>query len=500
MPIRIALIIAQNLGSTNASARMSGMKIPSVMLMIMLLAWVVLAQQPSPTPVLYSARTMADLKKLHASALESNYAYRRAAFLTNNIGPRLSGSAQAERAVAYVADEMRKAGLEVRLQRIMVPHWVRGIETGEIVQFEGMAPGTSQKITLTALGGSIATPAQGLTADIVVVKDFDELNTLGRARVQGKIVLFDHKFDRHLQEAGFGLAAYGKVAQYRFGAAIAASRLGAVAVLVRSAGSSQNRLAHTGSMGYDPAVEKIPGAAIAYEDAETIAHLAAMGRVRVKLTLTPQTLPDAPSYNVLGEIKGTEKPDEIVLVGGHLDSWDLGTGALDNAAGVAVSMQAGFIIKLLKLRPKRTIRVIAFMNEENGGVGGRAYAENQQGSLDKHFAAIESDLGASHILGTNFAGKSEALPFLRPLSDLLAVQGASQIQILQGSIGADTALLTRGGVPSLAPWFDQRSYFQYHHTAADTFDKIDPQKLAELGAFMAVMTYGLANLEQPLPR
>jgi Zn-dependent M28 family amino/carboxypeptidase len=253
-------------------------------------------------------------------------------------------------------------------------------------------------------------------------------------------------------------------------------------------------------MGYDPAVTKIPGAAVAFEDAEIITHLAAMGPIRIKLTLTPQTFPDAPSYNVLGEIKGSEKPDEVVVVGGHLDSWDLGTGALDNASGVAVSMQAGFIIKLLKLRPKRTIRIISFMNEENGGAGGRAYAENQQGSLDKHFAAIESDLGASHTLGINFAGKPEALPFLRPLTNILADQGASQIQLLQGGIGSDTGALTRGGVPSLAPWFDQRTYFKYHHTAADTFDKIDPKELAELGSLIAVMTYGLANLEQPLPR
>ena len=476
------------------------MKVPAVLLSMLLSVFLGFGQAPAPTPALYSARTIADLKKLHAAALESNYAYRRAAFLTNNIGPRLSGSAQAERAVAYVADEMRKAGLEVRLQRIMVPHWVRGAETGEIVQFEGMAAGTSQKMVLTALGGSIATPAQGLTADVVVVKDYDELSALGRARVQGKIVLFNHKFDRSLQDAGFGLAAYGQVAQYRFGAAMAAARLGAVAVLVRSAGGSQNRLAHTGSMGYDPAVTKIPGAAVAFEDAEMIAHLAAMGRVRVKLILTPQTFPDAPSYNVLGEIKGSEKPEEIVVVGGHLDSWDLGTGALDNAAGISVSMQAGFIIKLLKLRPKRTIRIIAFMNEENGGAGGKAYAGNQQGSLDKHFAAIESDLGASHPLGINFAGKPEAVPYLRPLASILTDQGASQIQVVPGAIGADTGPLTRGGVPSLAPWFDQRTYFQFHHTAADTFDKIDPKNLAEVGAVIAVLTYGLANLEQPLPR
>jgi carboxypeptidase Q len=461
----------------------------------------VAGQQPAATPVLYSARTIADLKKLQTTALESNYAYRRAAFLTNNIGPRLSGSAQANRAVEYVADEMRKAGLEVRLQRIMVPHWVRGTETGDIVDFIGMAAGTTQKLTLAALGGSIATPAQGLTAEVVVVKDFDELAALGRSRVAGKIVLFNNKFDAQLADAGMALAAYGQAVQYRFGGAMAAARLGAVGVLVRSAGASQNRLVHTGSMGYDPAVTKIPGAAVSFEDAETIAHLTAMGRVRVRMVLTPQTLPDAPSYNVLAELKGAEKPDEIVVVGGHLDSWDLGTGALDNAAGVAVAMQVGFIVKLLKLRPKRTIRFIAYMNEENGGVGGRAYAENQQSLLDKHFAAIECDLGASHPLGFRFSGKPEALPFLQPLSRILAEQGASQVQHqIQGGVGADTAMLTQGGVPSFAPLFDQRKYFSYHHTAADTFDKIDPRELAELGSVVAVLAYGLANLEQPLPR
>jgi carboxypeptidase Q len=481
---------------------MGGMKfrvIFSVCLIPILFA-ATLAQQASPTPVLYSPRTIADLKKLQQSALESNYAYRRAAFLTNNIGPRLSGSAQAERSVEYVADEMRKAGLEVRLQRIMVPHWVRGTETGEIVEFIGMARGTTQKIVLAALGGSIATPPTGLTAEVVVVNTYDELTALGRNRVAGKIVLFNAKFDTQLADAGFGLAAYGQAVQYRSGGAIAAARLGAVGVLVRSAGGSQNRLVHTGAMRYDPSVTKIPGAAVSFEDAETIAHLAAMGRVRVKMTLTPQTLSDAPSYNVLAEIRGVEKPDEVVVIGGHLDSWDLGTGALDNAAGVAVAMQAGFIIKLLKLRPKRTIRIIAFMNEENGGVGGRAYAENQKSLFDKHFAAIESDLGSSHPVGFNFSGKAEATALFQPLSDILSTQGAAMIQHRQGSIGADTSYLTAGGVPSFSPILDQRKYFMYHHTAADTFDKIDPKELAELGSVVAVLTYGLANLEVPIPR
>ncbi len=457
------------------------------------------SQQPDPTPTLYSAKTLIDLKKLQKAALESNYAYRRTAYLTNNIGPRLTGSPQAARAVEYVADEMRKAGLTVRLQKLTVPHWVRGIETGEIVQFEGMAPGTTQKIVLTALGGSIATPASGLTAEVVVVNNYEELEAMGRAKIAGKIVLFNSKFDTELQSAGFGGAAYGGPVGYRFGGAMAAARFGALGVLVRSAGGSQNRLAHTGSMGYDAAITKIPAAAVSYEDAETIAYLAGMGKVRVRFTLTPKTLPDTTSYNVIADLKGSEKPDEIVVVGGHLDSWDLGTGALDDAAGVAVSMQVGFLVKFLKLRPKRTIRVIAFMNEENGGAGGRAYFDESKSDIAKQFAAIESDLGASHPLGINFAGRPEALAYLAPLTRILQDQGAFQTQRLPG-VGADIAPLTQAGVPSFAPWFNQQTYFNYHHTAADTFDKVNPKELAEVGAVMAVLAYGLANLELPLPR
>lgn len=477
------------------------MKLISLTFLFLSAAIISLGQQGSPTtPELYSAKTLKELESLQKAALASDYAYRRVAYLSNNIGPRLSGSPQAARAVEYVADEMRKLGLDVRLQKVTVPHWVRGVETGEIVEFEGMARGTTQKIVLTALGGSIATPSEGLTAEIIVVNNFDELAALGREKIAGKIVLFNYKFDRELQAGGFGGAAYGQAVAYRFAGAMNAARFGAVAALVRSAGGSQNRLAHTGVMGYDPAIPKIPSAAVSYEDAETIAHLAGMGKVRVRITLTPQTLPDVESYNVIADIKGSDKPDEVIVVGGHLDSWDLGTGAIDNASGVAVAMQIAHLLKSLKLRPKRTIRVIAFMAEENSGSGGRGYADEQKDNYGKHFAAIESDLGASHPLGINFAGKAEALPYLGPISRILASQGAAQVQLQSGGIGADTAPLTRAGVPSFAPWFNQQTYFNYHHTAADTFDKINPKELAEVGSLVAVVAYGLANLEQPLPR
>lgn len=447
----------------------------------------------------YSDQTLTDLKRLQKAALESDYAYEQTAYMSNNIGPRLSGSKQAARAVEYVAAEMRKQGFEVRLQEIKVPHWVRGEESGEVTEFPGMAKGTVQRIVLTTLGGSVATPKNGTTADIVVVNTFDELTALGTARVKGKIVLFNAGFDKRLADSGYGIEAYGQAVAYRSGGASAAARLGAVAVIVRSAGGSQNRLAHTGGVRYADGVEKIPAAAVSNEDADLIAHLATQGKTRVKLVLTPQTFPNAISHNVIADLKGSEKPDEVVIVSGHLDSWDLGTGALDDAVGVAVSMQVPVLIKKLGLKPKRTIRVIAYMNEENGLVGGTEYAREQEVNIGKHFAAIESDLGASNPVGYLFAGKAEAQALFAPLSAILLSQGSGMSRV-QGGVGADIGPLTQRGVPSFAPWFDTRTYFNYHHTAADTLDKVDPNDLKKTGAVMAILAYGLANLEQPIPR
>jgi len=299
--------------------------------------------------------------------------------------------------------------------------------------------------------------------------------------------------------SGFGGAAYGQAVAYRFGGAVAAARFGAVAALVRSAGASQNRLAHTGAMGYQDGVEKIPTAAVSFEDADTMADLASQGPVRLHLLLTPQTLPDAPSYNVIADLKGSERPDEVVIVSGHLDSWDLGRGAIDDGAGVAVSMETPFILKQLGLQPKRTIRFIAWMNEENGGRGSAGYAEEQKNNTANHFGAIEADLGASHPVGFVFAGKQEAVPFFTPILNVLWSQGAGIAQV-QANVGSDVGPMTQRGVPSFAPYFDQRTYFLYHHTAADTFDKIVPKELAENASVVAVLAYGLANLEQPLPR
>jgi hypothetical protein len=454
---------------------------------------------PSPTPELYTPKTLADLKRLQRAALESDYAYKQVAYLCDNIGPRLSGSPQAQRAVEYVAGEMRRLGLVVQLEELKVPHWVRGLETGALTQFPGMAPGTTQKIVLTALGRSVATPAEGLNAEVVVVNNFEELNALGRSKVQGKIVLFNYKFDRLMAAQGFGGSAYGQAVAYRGGGPSAASRLGAAAVLVRSAGGSQNRLVHTGATRYADDAPKIPAAAVSYEDADLIAHLTEQGTVRMRLVLTPQTLPDAVSYNVIADIKGTEHPDQVVIVSGHLDSWDLGTGAIDDGAGVAVAMQTAQLFKQLGLRPKRTLRFIAWMNEENGTVGGNTYARNQQANIADHFAAIESDRGAGHPLGFYYTGKLEIGAMLDPVAAILQSSGAG-LSKYDSDTETDIGPLSEAGVPAFALWQDTRTYFNYHHTEADTLDKIDPRELAENAAVMAVLAYALANLEQPLPR
>jgi Zn-dependent M28 family amino/carboxypeptidase len=288
--------------------------------------------------------------------------------------------------------------------------------------------------------------------------------------------------------------------KYRAEGPSAAGRLGALACLIRSVGGTEYRLPHTGSTDYKDDLPKIPAGAVTAEDADLIAALVPQGAVRMHLVLTPQTLPDAPSFNVIGDIKGSEHPEQIVIVSGHLDSWDLGTGAIDDGAGVAVSMEVANVIQKLKLRPKRTIRVIAWMNEENGLVGGKTYAKNHEKEIANHFAALETDGGAGHPLGITFATKPEGKTFFEAVGKILRSSGAGIVNFSEHAGGADVGPLTKLGVPGFSPIQDNRTYFNYHHTAADTLDKIVPQELAENAAVVAVTAYALANLEKPLPR
>jgi Zn-dependent M28 family amino/carboxypeptidase len=436
------------------------------------------------------------LTAIKTAALSDDYAYRQVAHLTENIGPRPAGSAQAKAAVDYVAAELRQLGLEVQLEEVKVPHWVRGAETAELVDYAGHVPGTTQKIVLTALGGSSATAAEGTTADVVVVNDFDELKKLGREQVAGKIVLFNEIFDKQKAAAGLAFVSYGEAVRYRAAGPKAAADLGAAAALVRTVGNADYRLPHTGFS--IPA--NIPAGAVTSEDAELIAHLSAQGKVRMHLTLTPQKLPDTVGYNVIGDIKGSEHPEQIVVVSGHLDSWDLGTGAIDDAAGVAVAMETGEMVQKLHLHPRRTLRVIAWMDEETGGSGSQRYTSDHSAEFPRHVAAIESDSGAAHPLGFDTKITPAAAELIHPVINILSGIGATALQASSYPPGADISAMSQSGVPAFGILQDGRTYFNYHHSAADTLDKIVPSELRENAAAMAVMGYALAGMKDPLPR
>jgi Zn-dependent M28 family amino/carboxypeptidase len=437
------------------------------------------------------------MARLRDAAMSDPYALTELRHLTDNIGPRIAGSPQAQAAVEYVAAEMRALGADVQLEKTTVPHWVRGEETGALVAWPGMTAGTTQKIVLTALGSSVATPAQGLNAEVVVVNSFDDVKALPPGAVKGKILLFNEHFDKRLAAQGNGLAAYGEAVIYRGAAPSVAASLGASAVLVRSVGGADFRLPHTGMTYYAPDIEKIPAAAVTAEDADLLANLAQQGPVKMRLILTPQTLPPVTSYNVIADWKGTEHPEQVVIVSGHLDSWDLGTGAIDDGAGITVSMQAIHLLQKLGIHPKRTVRFIAWMDEEQGGEGAQTYAVEHAASLADHIGALESDLGSDHPDGITYAGKPELADYLKPVAHVLDPIGASTLTASEDA-GEDVGFLK--GVPGFTPTQDSRFYFNYHHTAADTFDKVDPKLLSENAAVMAVVAYALADAATPAPR
>lgn len=447
----------------------------------------------------WTPEQLSTMERLRDAAMKDPYALDELRHLTDNIGPRLSGSPQAQQAVDYVAGEMRALGAEVTLEKATVPHWVRGVEKGEIVSWPGQTPGTTQKVVLTALGGSVATPPEGLLAGVVVVDNWQQLHALTPDAVKGKILLFNHKFDKELAAQGDGLNAYVGGVVYRGAGPIAAVAAGAVAVLVRSVGGADFRLPHTGMTEYAPDEPKIPAAAVTAEDADLLKDLTSQGPVKLHFTLTPQTLPDASSYNVIADWKGTEHPEQVVVVSGHLDSWDLGTGAIDDGAGVVVSMQTLHLLNELGIHPRRTVRFVAWMSEEEGSEGAAAYMADHNSAIANHIGAIESDLGADHPAGIYYAGKGELGQWLRPVAQVLDAIGAETL-VSAPEAGEDIAGLTAKGVPSFAPAQDSRFYFNYHHTAADTFDKIDPKHLNENAAVMAVLAYALADSPEPAPR
>lgn len=431
-----------------------------------------------------SAFAQSNTDRLVTSALSNTRAYETLSYLTDEIGPRPSGSENAAQAVSWTTAQFRAWGIDVRTEKVTVPHWVRGDERARLVSHN------NQKIVLTALGGSIATPTQGLTADVIEVSSYDELKQLG-TKVKGKIVFYNNPMDPELVKARHSFEAYSRVVIYRGSGASRAAEYGAVAALIRSVGSASLRTPHTGAMRYDPKQPKIPSAAMTIEDAELVHRLLARGdRVRMHVVLTPKTLPDVESANVIAEIRGSEHPEEIVLIGGHLDSWDLGTGAIDDGSGVAMVMETMRLIKESGLRPKRTIRAVLFMNEENGLNGGRAYFASHRN--EKHIAAIETDAGAAAPTGFTTTLKGAALDTIVAKSTALDRVGAHRFEYA-AQTGADTSLLIETGVPGFGLVPDPLRYFDYHHTPADTLDKIDPKELAQDTAAIAALAWTIAG-------
>jgi len=427
-------------------------------------------------------------KRIIDATLESNDAWKKMEELCDGIGNRLSGSASLEKAVGWAVESLKADGQDnVHAEKVMVPRWVRGEES--LV----MSKPRRHPIAMMGLGGSIGTPPEGITASVVVVRDERELEALGDG-ARGRIVLFNNPMSPYDPVKGAG---YGRTVRFRGRGAMLAAGKGAVACLVRSVTAHSLRSPHTGAMhAYEDTDRKIPAAAVSTEDAEIIARLSARGKeVVVTLKMAARSEGEAPSANVIGELRGSELPDEIVVIGGHLDSWDVGQGAHDDGGGCVISMEAIHVLRKLNLIPRRTIRVVLFTNEENGLAGGHAYAETH--SSDKHIAAIEADSGIFQPLGFSLdvRNPSKGVRANQQLKDILTLLkpiGATEVH--DGGSGADISPMKRRGLALLGLRVEGSKYFNYHHSQADTLDKIDPDDLSRCVATMAVTAYVIADM------
>ncbi len=414
--------------------------------------------------------------------------WRKLAWICDRFGPRLSGSRALEQTIEWAAAEMRREGLQnVATPPVKVPVWVRGEESAWMLEPR------EARLAMLGLGGSVGTPAEGIIAEAVCVESFEELEKLGADAVRGKIVVYNQPW-----------RGYRETVAYRSQGASRAARLGARAVLLRSVTPAGLRTPHTGSLNYAADAPKIPAAAISIEDAMMIARLFRSGaRVAVRLRMEARTLEDAASANVIGEIAGREHPEEVVVLGGHIDSWDVGQGAHDDASGCVAAWQAVQVVKSLGLRPRRTLRVCLWTNEENGLRGGRAYREWVGDAVHRHVAAIEMDGGAEKLRGFGLSiqgapagALDRAIARLEEIAALMRPLGP--VEIVHGGGGADIAPLMREGVPGIGHLTTGRRYFEWHHTEADTLDKIDPREFREHIAALAVLGFVLADMEDRL--
>jgi len=423
-----------------------------------------------------------DSQNIINAAMNDSTAYERLAYLCDTFGPRLSGSSNLEKALDWIILEMRSDGLKMaRGERVQVPTWIRGNESLDLIlPFK-------KSMAMLGLGGSIATPKGGIKAEVVVVNSFDELDEK-QNDVRGKIVLFNAPF-----------TTYGETVQYRYKGASSAARYGALASLIRSVGSWSMNTPHTGVMTYDRDQPKIPHAAITMEDAMMLGRLQERGeKIVLHLRMEARSVADRWSRNVIAELPGSEFPEEIVVLGGHIDSWDVGQGAHDDAGGCVAAWQAVKLIKELGLQPKRTLRVVLWTNEENGGRGNKNYRDEHFDELKDHILAIESDGGVFNPRGFGFTGSDESRDILTDISRLLLPIDANAI--FKGGRAADIAPLNDEGVPVMSLKVDGSKYFWYHHTNADTFDKVDIMEFNRCVAAMAIMGYVVADMDDRLPR
>jgi carboxypeptidase Q len=419
--------------------------------------------------------------RLIGEAVSSTFAWDRLSVLTDTIGNRLSGTPALDRAIQWAVAEMNKDGLEnVHTERVMVPKWVRGRESAEMLE------PARHPLVMLGLGDSVGTTGDGIQAELLVVQTFDELEAKAAA-ARGKIVLFNVPYTN-----------YGETVRFRAGGASRAARHGAVAMLIRAVGPAGLRTPHTGALQYASDAKKIPAAAIAAEDADHLQRTVDRGdRVVIRLKMDAHFEADAESANVIGEIRGRERPDEVVVVSGHLDSWDVGAGATDDGGGCIVTWEALRLMKKLNLRPRRTVRVVLWTNEENGGRGGLAYRDQHRAELAKHVMMLESDGGVFRPLGFGFTGNDTARTTVKAIATLLS--GIAADQISPGGGGADIGpSMQEAHVPGMSLEVDGAKYFLIHHTPADTIDKIDPVEMAKCAAAVAVMAYVVADLPQRL--
>ena len=453
------------------------------------LAAACLAAEPGPAASLpEGARAAAE--RLRDEALRGTGAFEIVRSLTVEVGPRLAGSPGDPRGVEWGLRTLKALGLEnVRAERVTVPHWERGEAVGEI-----LSP-FPQPVLLTALGGSVGTPEGGIEAEVVGVPSLAAFAEVPAEKVRGKIVYFDGRMERTRDGSG-----YGRAVPVRGAGPNEAAKKGALAVLIRSVGTSDARFPHTGSLRYEEGGTRIPAAALAMPDADLLAAQLATGKpVTFRLRLGCRYLADAESANVIGEVPGRERPEEVVLLGAHLDSWDLGTGAIDDGAGCAIVAEAARRIMALPQRPRRTVRVVLFANEEFGLSGARAYAEAHASELPRHVMAAESDFGSGKVWGLASRVDPGRRAAFEEVGRLLAPLG---VELLGNDArgGADLSPLAPARVPLVDLRQDGTHYFDWHHTADDTLDKIDPKELDQNVAAWAALAYAVAEMPQDLGR